>query len=646
MPFDPKSYAAKSSGFDPKAYASGGSAPEEPGFLSHMLERYDAYTGAPTRAGLVAARGGNNPISAAWEQMGKPAESAPTGKDVALAYGASNKPIIGADYPDLGTPGNSMLDVQPGELAAMNAIVKAGQNVSPADVYGTGVNMTASPDILAGPAIKGARYAAEGLRGLDEVGAIGRSVPKIAPIVKDAEAAVKEGSALRSVPKPNAAEISSAAESLGVPTFEGQLAADKFSQRLEQLLQDSPSLSARGRQEKLRQALESVSGQTAQMVPASDLSKFEVGSDVKKSLLEQLAAEKKPISQLYDTLKESTQNIPVSDRSLQAISRNVQKLPEGQFLGPGKSLIERESQNIANIKTVDDVKRLRTQIRQSLGPTASTQEKYAAAKIQQKLAALEEGTVVRQAKRLADETKDPRVGELVRSLVDDRKSADAQYKEFIGNVSELSQGLGKKRINSPADAERFIESLDSEKVADRLFQKNNSGFMQKFADKYPEQAQRVYGYQKSRIADIATKDGKLNVNTVLREVDKLPKEVQSLMFSKDELSKLKNVRTYMESLPAPGNPSGTNVMRDIGDMFTSPQKSMGLNARDLAARAMLNNKLALNEGALQAVREAGGAAVGKLSGAAQKASKPSRAASTMMNMSPERKRVRAKILEE
>lgn len=569
---------------------------EGPGLLSRALETYESYLPGPARAGLKAIPEGHNPVAAWWEQLGKPSNTAPTGEQVAAAYGASQKPLYSGQQmnpEDTGFTGQDLNDM----YAAQNIL-----KLSPAEIAGTGINLTADPLIAAGPMIRGGAKGLEFARGLGQVGAVGSEIPKAATLAEEAAAASK---ATASVPKVNEAEIKAAAESLGVPTFKGQLSADAFSQKLEQLLQQSNSLVGRNRQRNLGKALESIGAQTQELVPASDLSKLDVGTEAQSRILEQIAAEKKPISGLYETLKESTQNIPVSERSLKAVSRNVQKLPEGQFRGPGKSFIETQALNINDIKTVDDVKRLRTQLRGMLQGGASDGERSAAAKIMNKLKALEEGTVVRQAKQLAAETKDPRVGELVKSLINDRKSADSQYKEFIAKVSDLAEGLGKKRIKSPGDAERFISGLKEEQVVDRLFQKNGSSFMQSFQKNYPEVAEKIYAFQKARIATLANKTGKFNPKVVVKEVSDLPREVQELMFTKEELAKIKNVGTYLKNLPPQGNPSGTSVMQDLMEMLSSPRKAILHNARDFAALKQLESGTSLGETALNSARNAG-----------------------------------------
>jgi hypothetical protein len=253
---------------------------------------------------------------------------------------------------------------------------------------------------------------------------------------------------------------------------------------------------------------------------------------------------------------------------------------------------------------------------------------------------MEEGTIVRAAETFAVETKDPTTKTLITSLIGERKNADIQYREFITNLDKLSQGLGKGRIRDASDAQRFLDGLNPEKVADRLFQKNNAGFMQFFQKKYPEQAKQIYDYQKSQIISKAIDANKeIKLPVILREVNKLPKEVKNLMFTKDELSTIENASKYTNALPPHLNPSQTEITKQTLS-YLNPLELPGkaaMEARDLGILAYLKGSPKTLEEAIaqaKAASEAGKTSVkGSIVG--------SRASSIMRENKLRNKRIKA-----
>lgn len=97
--------------------------------ISFIGEGIDRITGAPMRSALMAARNLENPISAFAEQWAEPTDQAPTGKDVAVAYGVPDEPTTYT--PEWG-----------GET------IEGG--FSPADAAGIAVDIFADPSLLAG----------------------------------------------------------------------------------------------------------------------------------------------------------------------------------------------------------------------------------------------------------------------------------------------------------------------------------------------------------------------------------------------------------------------------------------------------------------------------------------------------------------
>lgn len=552
---------------------------DSPGMISSLLSAYESIMGAPTRQALIAPAQGKNPLSAFKQQFGADPETAPSGEYVARSYGVSEKPISSVRV------GMGLAGLLPGVLG-----------LSPADIVGAGIDLTASPDVIAGPAIRGAGKIAGVVRGLDEIGAIGKSVPRAAKMSIPAPSPA-------TVEKLNIEAIRNAAKQLGVPTFEGQLGADKFTQRVEGILQDSPSIIGRSRQEKTRKAFEKIGNQLEASLPGTDKSKFIVGSDVKEGILADLAKEREPISKLYESVKESAGNIQVPPMSKARISRNVDKLEK--FSGPAKSLAERLSKDILVIENLDDIKKLKTTINRSLKPDASPAERELVTKVSRRLKALEENTVLKEAVKFSQETKDPSAKALIETLITDRKTADKSWRGFMGGLSELSKGLGKGQINDAYQAERFIKDLVPEQLVDRLSTQNNAGFVKFFANKYPERAKEVFSLQREKILGKATKGETVNIKQAVSAVDALSPEVRNLMFTPDQIKKFEAAKTYVGSWPKNFNPSETATKLDYLSFFKNPIDAISITGRDAGLNMLLKAKGVYSPEGFEAMKKAG-----------------------------------------
>jgi hypothetical protein len=315
---------------------------EEKGTLESMLSWLESYAGAPSRAGIVAGASGENPIKAFVDQWGAPTETAPTGVDVSASLGASRTKDIPYIYP--GMSPYSFRDIPDPERTT------PAETLAP---FATFLADWTNAALLLG-----------GLKGIGKLGQAGVIGNNSKRAMMAAEAAkLAEAERATQTVRSGAAGIKQAASELGVPAFEGQMYNDPMTQRLESWLLNSPTFTGRARQKQFLDAMEKIKGQVSAAVPESSLSKYEVGSSTQDALKASIANEKAPISQIYKQIAESTQNIPVSERSRAAIARNVSRLPGAKFeASPSKSLIESASRDIPKLETVDDIKRYKTML--------------------------------------------------------------------------------------------------------------------------------------------------------------------------------------------------------------------------------------------------------------------------------------------
>lgn len=386
--------------------------------------------------------------------------------------------------------------------------------------------------------------------------------------------------------KPNSKEIESAAAEIGAPLLEGQISASKHIQKLESTLMQSPSPIGIARQQMAQQGFDAAETALKDAVGTGNMmSRADIGNALKESLTTKFEAQAKPISQLYETIKQSTDHIPVSQRAKSMIKTNIGKMEDYKFTGSMAQKIGDKAMGfLDSIKTVDDIKRAKTILRQDIPATAPVGERAAVERVIEKLTDLEENTIIREAERMAKEAADPALRDNILSLIKDRETANSAYKVLREKMGDVAEVLGKKRVGGVGDFVNFVDDLTPEKLADKLFAKKNSEFLKRFATEFPEETKLLFDFEKDKFLTKAMRGENLDPKALVKELTKFEKdypEIYNLMFSKEQATKIKAAKTYLDSLPEKFGPSGTPEALEYRKYFTDVFDA----GRDIAAGA-------------------------------------------------------------
>lgn len=392
--------------------------------------------------------------------------------------------------------------------------------------------------------------------------------------------------------KPNASEIKSAAEQIGgAPILEGQLSANKLVQRAEDaLLNGPPTIASAARQNMAKQGFDiaekAVNDQMGDLV--HPMSEAEVGNTIKDSLTGKMEADKGVFNDLYGEIKTQFQTVPVSPRAINAVSRNILKIDEqlGK-IAPNSSqykFLQTLSERLQNVETVDDLKRLSSLMNDDLKKLgeATPEMKRLGAIVGEKLKNLEQSTLVRFAEeKMSNQPK-------VASLLALRHQANDMYRDFMTKAGDLAQGLGKKRVHGPADMIDFIDNMNPQTLAKKLFNERNVEFMQSFSKNFPEEWEAMRNYQMGQIRIDASKKGFFDIRRALKTINEMQPEARELLFTKDQLKKINAADTYVKSFPQSFNPSGTAHEQVLRHSFE--QGAIGAikaNVRDFAIQKFI-----------------------------------------------------------
>lgn len=388
--------------------------------------------------------------------------------------------------------------------------------------------------------------------------------------------------------KANASEIESAANELGAPVLPGMVSDSKIVQKAQSaLLEGPPSYPSIQAQQIATQGFEKAGVAAGDALGVeTEVTKASLGDNLKSIVSESVEKQSAPINELYAEIKNHFEAIPTSDKALKQIARNIRNLEDVPFSPQAKSIAESAAERLESVKTVDDVKRLRSILNQELGLAATPIQKRITAVIADKLADLEENSIVRFAER---EMKTTKAKEKIMAILDQREAANAQYTVFKDKLQRLGEVLGRKRVHGAQDFLDFVDGLTPEKIADKISGKNNSEFLGWFAKEFPEGMKAVSDYQRGLIRESAMKDGSLNAKKVVDSVFKLPKEYRETIFSADELRKLNAVKVYTEAFPNNFNPSNTANADAFRAFFEHPAGAAIANVRDFAIKGFLDS---------------------------------------------------------
>jgi hypothetical protein len=387
-----------------------------------------------------------------------------------------------------------------------------------------------------------------------------------------------------SAPKENAKQVMEIAQRNGWPLPSGITSGSKeVQQAVDSLLNGPPTLSSIAMRKEYAEAAGAATNSVESAIrTGSDMSESQMGKAVQQSLTSKLESEYEPIKQLYSDLEGVSQRIPVGDKSTKSISRNILKLVDEHRLirgTPEYNFVQTMAEGLDQVTDLDGLKNFRTALGRASGPDT----KFVAGLIREKLDNLEENSI----RRFAETMKTPVAKEKILSTLDQVGEAKAAYKEFRGKLSTLGKALGKSRFAGPQDFTDFVESMNPQKLARAVFNENNVQFAQFFAKEFPEEMQQVAQYQRSEIARSAMSSGVFDPKKALKQALSLEPEMQRLVFSPEEISRLNDAQTYLQSFPKSFNPSGTAHEGAFRSFFEHPAQAALANIRDFAMQGFI-----------------------------------------------------------
>lgn len=384
--------------------------------------------------------------------------------------------------------------------------------------------------------------------------------------------------------KPNAESIVSAANEIGAPVPEGMVSGSKHIQRLENMLQTSPTPVGVGRQQLYQKGYDAAANATSNALGGlNESTAREAGEKLQSTVTDWFEKKSGPVKELYNQIEEYAPAIPITDKSTGSIARNIRNIinEEGFVKGTAEhDFVNTFADGLAEIQNLQQMKKFRTALARATTP----ETKFVSGVIKEKLDNLEMNAI----KRFSGEMKTPEAKQKILDLMDQITEAKKGYAALRGDMEQVGKNvLGKRKIYGPQDFIDSIEEMTPEKFVKKLFSKDNSKFMEWMAKESPESMQILSQYQRSALREAATKDGVLQPGTVFRSMDKISPEVKAVLFDPAEVRKMEAAQTYLEAMPPDWNPSHTSSMESYRQFFEHPIAATLQTAKDFAAKGIV-----------------------------------------------------------
>lgn len=470
-----------------------------------------------------------------------------------------------------GIGGGLLTNVIPGLGLAKGASTAkvVGSAAAQGAAYGAGASEEESAAGIARDAAVGGALSG-GIGGAVKLGGdkVAQAIRGQAPAVQ--KVAQETADYIRPKTRANAAELQAAAKSIGIELTPGMLDDAGFVERLESTLAKNPSIFGRKIAEKQSQVYQGLQRGAEELTSeATALTPFQTGEKFKAGVTAKVGERLDPIAAVFEDVAESTKNIPIKQRSIDAVRRNIEASELYSLTGgegkPGKYV-----DMLGRLKNANQVKTMMTLLNNDISD-ATGAEKAVLLSIKDKLQGLERSSVMRSAiEQARTKGEGSQIG---RELVGDLRDARAGYRSLAQDLGGMAKE-SRMKYSGPSSFVDELEAIPSERIQDRFFNPENTRQLQDLASKFPEEFELLKQGRLKEIAeasqDFAT--GETSAAKFLKEARKLNPEAQGLLFNDPQ--KIKQLESINQVMPRNFNPSGTASSGNWQDIIASNVKDV------------------------------------------------------------------------
>lgn len=359
------------------------------------------------------------------------------------------------------------------------------------------------------------------------------------------------------VSKVRSEEIKAAGNRLGFEPSPGMVLENPQVQQLESSLSQSPTLyGSKYTKKYITPARESIASKTEEaLAEGKGLLPSEYGAQAKGKITEFVENQAELPSLMFQEIKSQTQNMGVSDLMKNRLQSNIMNI-EGARIGPSRGAAEKWANEVSNLKTVDDIKLLRTQAQRAASAiNADPNEKFIASQVIEKLIKAERSQVLRNA--LASSASEPEGRAAAKEIIDYYKDARLLWAELYKDIAPIrAAGVGK-RAKTYVEVLRQLDEIPDEKIADKLFTSQNRSNLAVLKDRIPEAFETLRLAKIDALREKSMTNGQINLAKLLSNVKGLEQPTREMIFGEQSAQILRDLETVKNAMPKMVGPSGT-----------------------------------------------------------------------------------------
>ncbi len=378
-------------------------------------------------------------------------------------------------------------------------------------------------------------------------------------------------------PEPNAADITAATRRIGAEPTPGMVRSSETMKDLESSLEQNPSIGGYLVGKKTQPVRDAMQNTAENLVKErTPLSPFEVGEKGKESMSNAVESKFAEPKRIFNDLAQYTKDIPSTDKSTSAVSRNIMNIPDTSIEGtPDASIAKMVVSNLGKNPSADQIKTLKTMVGKK---AAAIEDQRGDASgvwdIYHKLSNLEMNTIKRGA--IESARTGPEGETIGQGMLGQLKSARAGYRSGMEGIGDLAEASKLGNIKTPGHLVDKLNGINSENFAQKMLPLDDVRAQRALYQYSPETAGLL---RQARIGDVADKASDMHRNLtpggLLRATKDFNPETEQMLFGKGKQS-LNDMRAVHDAMPDMVGPSGTPH-----GMFTMDMLNPVMQAGDL-----------------------------------------------------------------
>jgi hypothetical protein len=286
----------------------------------------------------------------------------------------------------------------------------------------------------------------------------------------------------------------------------------------------------------------------------------EAGGQAKKLIGENVQEMIAPAKKTYEKLAGETPFVDIAQESSKRVSKNIRDLPFAKIQGSKPAAFaEQIAGNLENVKTLDELRNLRSYVGKSLSdPYADPALKATASEVYARLSRMEQNAITRNAIAAVPKNMRATGNTLAKGMITEIKEANKLYAGVSKKLQSLADKTGLGRVNTYADFINRVNDVPNEQLMRTFFQSGDVSAVNEFRQMFPQAFEEL---RKTKVNELyvgsVMKGGDISIPKLISQVRKMGPEYRKLLFGDAAEQRLKDIETVWSATHKRVGPSGT-----------------------------------------------------------------------------------------